>query len=175
MSWIVLGEENGKIKLVSKRNSLNEKPGLLPRGSFLTIDDRERDGKFILRVDNSEQFEPYKPSPLVIDMDLKGLYQDVKCQNIIHAYRIKDLTERDDGKIDYIQPQLIARRSTQEEIDLAFGPITNGPRVFLATIHAGQNQLLVDEKMNFVSTKLPQEIFFHQIQICGKTGSGKTV
>src|SRR5918994_4609304 len=98
MSWIVLGEENGKIKLVSKSHSPNEKPGLLPKGSYLTIESEDSDSKFILRVDDSSQYEPYKPSPLIIDMDLKGLYGDTKCQNIVVAYRIKDITSRDDGK-----------------------------------------------------------------------------
>src|SRR5512137_2114939 len=102
MAWIVLGEENGKIKLVSKSHSENEKPGLLPRGSYLTIENKETRSKFILRVDDSNQTEPYRPSPLIVDMDLEGLYGDTKCQNIIYAYRIKDIVNRDDGKIDFI-------------------------------------------------------------------------
>jgi uncharacterized protein len=175
MSWIVIGEENGKLKLVSKSHSLNEKPGILPKGSYLTIENKESGSKFILRVDDSLQNEPYKPSPLIIDMDLEGLYGDTKCQNIIYAYRIKDITERDDGKIDFIPPQSIARRSTQEEIDIAFGSINQGPKVFLATIHSGQNQLLFDENKKFITANLPEDAFFHQMLICGKTGSGKTV
>ena len=35
MSWIVISEVKGKIKLVSK----NEVDGLLPKGSYLTIED----------------------------------------------------------------------------------------------------------------------------------------
>lgn len=175
MSWIVLGEENGKIKLVSKSHSDNETPGLLPKGSYLTIESEDSDSKFILRVDESSQYEPYKPSPLIIDMDLKGLYGDTKCQNIVSAYRIKDITNRDDGKIDFIPPQSLARRSTQSEIDIAFGASTQGPKVFLATIHSGQNQLLIDENKKFITACLPEDMFFHQILICGKTGSGKTV
>jgi uncharacterized protein len=175
MSWIVLGEENGKIKLVSKSHSPNEKPGLLPKGSYLTIESEDSDSKFILRVDDSSQYEPYKPSPLIIDMDLKGLYGDTKCQNIVLAYRIKDITSRDDGKIDFIPPQALARRSTQEEIDIAFGSRTQGPKVFLSTVHSGQNQLLIDENKNFITASLPEDMFFHQMLICGKTGSGKTV
>ncbi len=174
MAWIVLGEENGKIKLVSKSNSPNEKPGLLPKGSYLTIEGKA-ETKFILRVDDSMQSEPYRPSPLIIDIDLEGLYGDTKCQNIIHAYRVKDISNREDGKIDFIPPQALARRSTQEEIDIAFESDNNGPKVFVATVHSGQNQLLIDENQNFITANLPNEMFFHQMLICGKTGSGKTV
>ena len=60
MGWIVLGEEKGKIKLVSK----SDVSGLLPKGSYLTVD--QGDSKFILRVDNSTQTQPYSPSPLII-------------------------------------------------------------------------------------------------------------
>lgn len=169
MTWIVLGEDGGKIKFVSK----NDVTGLLPKGSYLTIE--EKGVKFILRVDNSSQHEPYSPSPMIIDMDLSPLNPDQKCQNIITAYRIKDLTNRSDGLIEYIRPQLLARRSNQEEIDLAFGDIKEGPQVFLATVHSGQNQLLTDEKNSLITTRLPTDIFYHQMLICGKTGSGKTV
>jgi uncharacterized protein len=175
MTWIVLGEDNGKIKLVSKSHSSNEKPGLLPKGSYLTIENKETGSKFILRVDDSNQSEPYRPSPLIVDMDLEGLYGDTRCQNIIHAYRIKDISNRDDGKIDFIPPQSLARRSTQEEIDIAFGSSPQGPKVFLATVHSGQNQLLIDENKNFITASLPDDMFFYQMLICGKTGSGKTV
>ena len=141
MAWIVLGEENGKIKLVSKSRSDNDTPGILPKGSYLTIEDKNAQSKYILRVDDSSQYEPYKPSPLIIDMDLSGLYADSKCQNIIHAYRVKNISSRKDGKIDFILPQSLARRSTQDEIDLAFGDIKKGPKVFLATIHSGQESV----------------------------------
>ena len=169
MTWIVLGEDGGKIKFVSK----NDVTGLLPKGSYLTIE--EKGVKFILRVDNSSQDEPYSPSPMIIDMDLSPLNPDQKCQNIITAYRIKDLTNRSDGLIEYIRPQLLARRSNQEEIDLAFGDVKEGPQVFLATVHSGQNQLLTDEKNSLITTRLPTDMFYHQMLICGKTGSGKTV
>jgi len=175
MSWIVIGEEKGKIKLVSKSNSKEEVPGLLPKGSYLTIEHPDTDTKFILRVDESIQYEPYNPSPLIIDLDLNGLYGDTKCKNIIYAYRIRDISDRDDGKIDFIPPQSIARRSTQEEIDIAFGSEDVGPKVFLATIHSGHNQLLIDNQKKFITAKLPEDAFFHQMLISGKTGSGKTV
>jgi uncharacterized protein len=175
MSWIVLGEDKGKIKLVSKSPGADDIPGLLPKGSYLTIENKKTSSKFILRVDESNQYEPYKPSPLVIDMDLQGLYGDTRCQNIISAYRVKDISNRDDGKIDFIPPQSIARRSTQEEIDIAFGGGNFGPKVFLATIHSGQNQLLIDDEKKFITARIPEEAFFHQMLISGKTGSGKTV
>lgn len=175
MSWIVLGEEKGKIKLVSKKPKKYEIPGLLPKGSYLTVEPEDTDSKFILRVDESIQYEPYSPSPMIIDMDLSSMYEDRKCQNIVYAYRIKNISNRQDGKIDFIPPQSLARRSTQKEIDIAMGKVENGPKVFLATVHAGQNQLLVDDKLNFITTMLPIDMFFHQMQICGKTGSGKTV
>lgn len=175
MSWIVIGEKKGKIKLVSKSNSKNEVPGLLPKGSYLTIEQPNNKSKYILRVDESYQTEPYNPSPLIIDLDLKGLYGDTTCKNIVFAYRIKDISERNDGKIDFIPPQAKARRSTQEEIDNALGAEELGPKVFLATIHSGHNQLLIDNEKNFITAKLPEDAFFHQMLISGKTGSGKTV
>jgi len=175
MSWIVLGEEKGKIKLVSKSVSESEIPGLLPKGSYLTVEHPDTEARFILRVDESTQSEPFSPSPLIIDMNLKGLYADTRCQNIIYAYRIKDITDREDGKIDFIPPQSLARRSTQDEIDIAFGSEDEGPKVFLATIHNGKNQLLIDNNQNYITAKIPNDAFFHQMLICGKTGSGKTV
>lgn len=169
MGWIVIGEDNGYIKLVSK----SEEDGLLPKGSFLTVDNGKT--KFILRVDKSSQVEPYTPSPMIIDMDLSGLPQDQKCQNLVYAYRIKDMTSRIDGKIDFIRPQSVARRSNQEEVNQALGSEAKGTKVFVATVHAGQNQLLVDDGGRYITAIIPEDMFFHQILICGKTGSGKTV
>lgn len=169
MEWVVLGEEKGKIKLVSKSSTT----GLLPKGSYLTIG--KGDSKFILRVDQSIQYEPYAPSPLIIEMDLSPLKQDQKCQNIVYAYRVKDINNRKDGLIDFIQPQLIARRSNQDEIDMALSAESNGPKVFIATIHSGQNQILHDEAGKPITASLPIDMFYHQMLICGSTGSGKTV
>lgn len=169
MSWIVIGEEKGRIKLISKK----DEDGLLPKGSYLTIE--KENAKFILRVDDSSQIEPYSPSAMIIDMDLSGLIQDQKCQNLIFAYRVKDISKRTDGKIDYIPPQVLARKSNQEEINQAMGASDDGPKVFLATVHAGNNQLLMDENGKYITTCLPMDMFFHQMLICGKTGSGKTV
>ena len=169
MSWIVLGEEKGKVKLVSK----SVVTGILPKGSYLTIEE----GKtiYILRVDNSSQSQPYSPSPMIADMDLTPLKQDQKCQNVIYATRIKNLSERTDGLIDYIRPQSIARRSNQEEIDLAISSNNKGPRIFPATVYASENQHLTDENGKFVSICLFEDMYYHQILICGKTGTGKTV
>jgi DNA helicase HerA-like ATPase len=175
MQWIVLGQERGKIKLVSKRPNENEVEGLLPKGSYLTIEQSETNTKFILRVDDSYQNEIYKPSPMIVDMDLSALFEDRLCQNIIHAYEIENLSSRNDGLITPVLPQSLARRSSQDEIDIAFGGRKKGPLVFPATVHAGKNQLLVDDELNYITVRLPEEIFYHQIQICGKTGSGKTV
>jgi Cdc6-like AAA superfamily ATPase len=171
MNWIVIGEEGGKIKLVSK----NGTTGILPKGSFLTVENKDTGSKFILRVDDTYQMQPYSPSPLIIDMDLEPLKQDQYCQNIVMAHRVKDITHRTDGLIDFIPPQSLARKSTQEEIDIALGSQKKGPPVFIATIHSSQNQLVRDETGKPIFTRLPEEIFFHQIMICGKTGSGKTV
>jgi hypothetical protein len=170
MNWIVLGEKNGKIALVSKDSNHQ---GMLPKGSFLTI--QEGNTKFILRVEDSQQHEPYSPLPLVIDMDLTPLNQDRKCKNIIVAYRVFDFTNRDDGLIDYIKPQSLARLSNQQEIDLALGGSQEGPKVFVATVQYNQNQLLKDKDNNFITATLPNDMFYHQMLICGKTGSGKTV
>ena len=177
MRWIVLGAQNENIQLVSKNPHDNEQPGLLPKGSFLTIENEKTNTKHILRVDQTIQTQPYKPSPLIVDMDLSGLYEDTKCQNIISAFRSRDLSNREDGLVDYIYPQLVARRSTQDEIDLALGQTSalKGPRVFIATVHSGQNYLLVDDENHYIITTLPISMFFHQMIICGSTGSGKTV
>ena len=175
MAWIVLGEDKGYIKLVSKNPAKGKRSGLLPKGSYLTIEPEGSNAKFILRVDSSNQSEPYSPSPMIVDMDLSGLYADRKCQNIISAYRVRDISNQTDGLIDFIPPQSLARRSNQQEVDQALGNTDDGPVVFPATIHMGQNQLLVDDDLNFITAKLPEEMFFYQMQVCGKTGSGKTV
>lgn len=46
---------------------------------------------------------------------------------IVYAYRIKDISDRKDGLIDFIRPQSVARRSNQEEIDSALGSEPDGP------------------------------------------------
>ena len=167
--WIVLGEEKGAIRLVSKR----EIDGILPVGSYLTIEDKET--KFILQVIETKQLESYSPSPLVVDMNLDPAIQDQRTQNVVIARRVADSSNREDGLIDYIRPQMVARRSNQEEIDFAMGDNTDGPAVMLATVFANRNNILRDENGMPMTVKLPRDMFFHQIMICGKTGSGKTV
>jgi DNA helicase HerA-like ATPase len=169
--WTILGEEKGRIKLVSTIKA----DGKLPKGSFLTVEDKEKNQVHILRVTESLQNEPYSPSPMLADMDLRALRQDQKCQNIVYACKVADLVDRTDGLIDFIRPQLPARRSTQKEIDLSLGLKETGPKVFLATVQDSKNQILRDEQRAPIIVSLPPEIFFHQILICGKTGSGKTV
>jgi len=169
MKWIVLGEKDGKIRLASKEDT----SGMLPKGSYLTV---EIDNlKYILRVDDSKQTEPYSPSPLIADMELSGLFADKHCKNEIIAYRVRDCTEREDGLVDFIPPLSIARRSTQEEIDLAMNMGDKGPKVFVATIHSNQNKILKDGSGRHITANLPEDMFFHQMLVCGKTGSGKTV
>lgn len=167
--WIVLGENKGKIDLVSK----SDVPAILPKGSFLTVEEDER--KFILRVDNSKQNEPYKPNPMVADMDLEALDADRKCQNVLSAFRVSDLNPREDGYIDYIKPQSTARRSTQEEVNKAVGADKEGPPLFLASVYSSQNKLLKGQDETVLTASMPKEAFYHQMMICGKTGSGKTV
>jgi len=145
----------------------------------LTVLDRDNKPRFVLRVDESSQHEVFKPNPLIVDMDLEGLYGENRCQNLIEAYRIKNLVKRDDGKIDFIEPRLVARRSNQTEVDVALTGDSSidlkGPKVFLSTLQGGENQHIADEKNHFLTSILPEDMFYHQIQITGKTGSGKTV
>lgn len=170
MEWIVVGEEKGNVKLVSKLGT----NGLIPKGAYLTIEDNE--SKYILRVVDSQQNDVYAPSPLLIDMDIEPLIQDRKSQNIILASRVKDLSTRNDGLIDFIKPLLKARLSKQEEVNQALDSADHdGPIVMLSTIHSSRCQVLRDNNMQPISTCLPRSMYFHQIQICGKTGSGKTV
>jgi len=169
MKWIVIGEDRGRIKLVSDRST----NGLLPKGSFLTVEHGQ--SAFVLRVEGSEQLAPFSPSPLIADMDLGPLRQDQECRNVLMAHRVFDLNPRSDGFIDFIPPQITARRSTQREIDLAIGGTGDGPRVFVATLYANHNEVLMDERGRPISTALPRDLYFHQTLICGRTGSGKTV
>ena len=171
MIWTVLNETDQKIKLVSKGST----DGILPKGSFLTVEDNKSKRKFILRVDESKQVVPYSPSPLLSDMDLEYLEADKKCKNEITAYRVKDVFERDDGMVDFIHPTSPARRSSQEEINLAMGMGDKGPKVFVSTVNSNQNRVLRDESGKHITATLPSDFFYHQTLICGKTGSGKTV
>ncbi|MDV0447711.1 hypothetical protein MsAg5_16220 [Methanosarcinaceae archaeon Ag5] len=172
MTWIVVGREKDKIKFVSKSSM----EALLPKGYYITITEPE-DSNVILRVEDSYQDFPYNPSPMIVDMDLSPLIQDQKCQNTILAYPIKDLKGRQDGLVNYIRPLSVARRANQDEINKAFDCDVNekGPKIFLGTIQGTENKILMDESGNLLTASLPEDFFFHQTMICGKTGSGKTV
>ena len=170
--WIVWKEENGKIKLVSK----SETGGMIPKGAYLTVDDEETKCKFILRVDDSRQDEPFEPSPVIIDMDLSGLSPDRQCKNIVTAYKVKTFSDRDDGLTSYIRPLCKARQSTQKEINDAMGSTDEkGPEVFVATVSSNDNSILKDNSKKLITARLPEDFFYYQTMICGRTGSGKTV
>jgi hypothetical protein len=168
MPLIIAGVEKDRVKLVSKREST----GILHQGTYLTVEDDQK--KFILRVEDTFQANPYEPSPLVVDMDLSPLDQDQKCQNIVYASRIMESPARNDGESSFIKPLLVARRSNQEEIDLAFGK-REGVAVFPATAFSRSIQHLYSDDGEFIQVRLPQDFFFHQTLITGRTGSGKTV
>lgn len=172
--WIVLGDRSGQVLLTSKSTSNN---GILPRGSFLTIlDGEEKNPLFIIRVEESEQIDLYNPSPLLVDMGYEVQQADRDSKNNIKAYRIYDFSKREDGLIDFIKPLSIARLSTQEEIEIALeSKINFGPSVFPSTIYGTRCQKLIDTNGQLIKIKIPQDFYWHQIQISGKTGSGKTV
>jgi Cdc6-like AAA superfamily ATPase len=177
MNWIVLYEKSGKIVLTSKKSSNS---GLLPKGSYLTVDmnltNKDDNRRFVLRVEESEQTEIYSPSPLLADLDLGLQEADRECKNKITAHRIYDIVEREDGLVDYIRPQAIARLSNEEEILKATdSEHNNGPYIFPATIHSSRCQKINDVDKKPVKIRIPEDVYWHQIQITGKTGSGKTV
>ena len=169
MTLIVSGvDKGGAITLVSTADT----KGILHQGSYLTVEDGDK--KFIVRVEDTAQINPYNPSPLIVDMDLCPLIQDQKSQNYIVASRVTEIPDRDDGMSSFIKPQLKARRSNQDEIDAAFGN-REGVPVFPATVFSRSVQHLYDDDGRFMQAKLPDEVFFHQMLIAGRTGSGKTV
>ncbi len=177
MNWIVLYEKSGKIVLTSKKKTNS---GLLPKGSYITVDmslnDSSDNRKFVLRVEESEQTEIYSPSPLLADLNLDLQEADRECKNQITAYRIYDISQREDGLVDYIKPQSLARLSNEEEILKATDSENNkGPFLFPATVHTSRCQKINDFNGNPVKIKIPEDVYWHQIQITGKTGSGKTV
>lgn len=177
MTWIVLKEEKGFIKLISKSNS----DRMVPKGAYLTVKDRDAQGKeikFILRVEGTESWAEYEPSPLIAEHNIEGIPADRACRNIVTAYRVKTIEDTDDQGIAYIHPQTEADWSTQEEIDQAMGvDPTNkkGPEVFVATVFNDDNKILRDKNKQMIKANLPEEFYYYQTMICGKTGSGKTV
>lgn len=170
MTWIVVGQDKGKWILVSK----GDENGSLYIGHYITIEDKDENKKFILRVDDSRENFPYSPSPMIVDMDLSPLVQDQKTKNIIYASRVMEIPERDDGKASFIKPQSKARISNQDEIDAALGN-TEGIPVFPASVYGRNCSRIIDNEGNFVKAYIPEEAFFHQMLITGPTGSGKTV
>lgn len=168
MSWIVLGEDKGNVVLISTKDT----DGVLHKGSYLTVEDGEK--KFILRTEKTRQYIPYPPSPMIADMDLSPLIQDQKCKNIIYATRIIEIPERKDGMSSFIKPLKKARRSNQEEIDLAFGN-KEGIPVLPAVVFARSCQPLQDDNGKLMKVNIPEDVFYHQMLIAGRTGSGKTV
>lgn len=169
--WIVADMKGDKVILISKQGT----EGILHQGSYLTIEDGYENKKFIVRVEDTYQNNPYKPSPLIVDLDLPTLRQDQNCQNIISTSRIIEIPNRNDGSSSFIKPQLKARKSNQEEVHYAFGDSTKGVPVFPATVFSRSVQHLYDDKQKFIYVDIPEEFFFYQTLITGSTGSGKTV
>jgi len=168
MVWTVLGAEKDKVVFVSKSGT----DGILHQGSYLTILDGNK--KFIVRVDESSQYNPFSPSPLIVDMNLSPLLPDQKAVNVTSATRIIEYPEREDGMSSFIKPQLTAKRSNQEDLDMAIGN-KEGIPIFPATAFARNIQNLCDENGRFLQVRIPEDTFFHQMLIAGRTGSGKTV
>lgn len=71
--------------------------------------------KFVLRVEESEQTAIYSPSPLLADLNLGLQEADRECKNQITARRIYDISQREDGLVDYIKPQSYARLSNEKK------------------------------------------------------------
>ncbi len=175
MKMIVLGEEKGKIILVSKKDEGDS--AIMHIGSYLTVEEPIKDNqvrKFILRIEESSQENSFNISPVLVDMDLKPLTQDQKVKNLVKATRIAETPERTDGFSSTIKPLLEARVSNQEEINLAIGS-SYGVKIFPATAFARNCQILKDEHGIAISANIPDDAFFYQMLITGPTGSGKTV
>ena len=173
MSWIVIGQNKRFIELKSKKQD-DIDDGLLTVGSFLTVE-TGKDSKIILRVEDTHQVDPYGPTPLVAEMDIGGLDQDVKCYNKILAMRIKHISKRTDGKYDFIPARSEARLASEDEIRLALNSKKQGPVVFPATFFGVEYNLIQSKSEDFVNIHLDEEMYWHQTVILGKTGSGKTV
>lgn len=168
--YILLGEKNNTYHLVSKRSVHS---GILPVGSFLTI---EKDSSvFVLYVIESAQTEIFQPSYLLADLDLTTYEADNECKNKITAIRIYDSSNRNDGLVDYLKPQSLARLSTSNEILEAVASPTLGVNVFPSTYYNNKSMKIRTNNQSFAKVKIPFDAYWHQIQITGKTGSGKTV
>jgi DNA helicase HerA-like ATPase len=174
MEWIVLKESKREYILVSKSNVKKDKFGILPKGSYLTAE-LENGSKAILRVVSSGQNEKYPVSHMIADLELGALAADKKSLNQVNAIVIGFTEEREDGLVNHIPPLTLCRRSTNQEINEAIESSDSGPSIFLATLQSSQSQILVDNDLSPVHVKMSNDIFFHQMIVCGKTGQGKTV
>ena len=159
MVWIVADVDRDLVKLVSKQGT----DGLLHQGTYLTIEDEKENKNFIVRVEDTNQNNPFKPSPLIVDLDLPTLPHDQSCQNLISATRIVEVPERKDGSSSFIKPQLKARRSNQEEVRMAFGNSNDGIAVFPSTVFSRSIQHLYDSEQNFIHINIPKDVFFYKI------------
>lgn len=168
-SWIVHQTSgDGLVELVSKgKNS-----GIIPIGTFLTVEDAGN--KFFLRVARSVQEEIFKPSILLVEADLELPNYEQKIKNIIFAERINETNLSADDSSSFIKPGLLARRATQEEINVALTLSLEGVPVFLATSLFGRANILKGLNGTYITARLPVDAFYHQMIIAGKTGSGKT-
>ncbi|WP_061951665.1 hypothetical protein [Acidiplasma cupricumulans] len=164
---ITLGEEGGKIKLISKES---DNDGILPYGSYITVEDEDK--KFILRVEESAQINSFSVSPMLADMDIKPLLQDQKVRNIVLAVRIKEIPQREDGLSSYIKPMLFARRSNQEEIDYIMNN-NKGIPVFLSAMYAYDSQIIKDENKNPILVNIPEKFFFIKLLLLGQQDLAK--
>ncbi len=167
--WIVTGDENELIKLVSSKDV----DAIIPVGSYLTVVD-ETNVKHILFVERSFRRSLFEPSPLIVDAGLPLLKQDQECKNVILAREIRQFPLRSDGMFSFIKPNDTARRTTQEEIDEVFTSKEGYP-VFLATSFLTQNAPLKDDSSRLIYVRIPFDSLYLQTMICGQTGSGKTV
>ena len=159
-----------------------EGAGILPKGTYVTVVTSrpgEAERKSVLKVVESKQVEVYSPSPLIADLESDseevGIEADNKCKNLIKIERVFDIGDRTDGKIDFIRPRSKARPSNADEISKALQLLSQkGPRVFAATVFGTKNsKLRADGEL--LAFPFPEEFYWHQSQIAGATGSGKTV
>jgi len=167
--WIVTGAKGDLIKIVSSKDV----DGILPVGSYLTVDD-SKNVKHILLVEKSHQMSLFEPSPLIVDAGLPLLEQDQECKNILLAREIRQFPLRSDGMFSFIKPNDTARRTTQQEIEEVFTSEEGYP-LFLATSFLTQNSVLKDDSGQLIYVKIPFDSLYLQTMICGQTGSGKTV
>ena len=80
-----LHEKNNRIVLTSVSDDSSGLGGLLPSGSFITVDNSitndNDDRKFVLRVEESEQIALFNPSPLLADLSIDIQEADRECKN----------------------------------------------------------------------------------------------